>query len=107
MVLPAVQVVPGARLMTRLPAGWLVPLVPMAGAVAAVTAEPAPAAAPAVPASPNTERKLKAIVPAAHAVTARRNLLGPCFISCSLDLVFIAIVVTSGLRSPERTTLYI
>src|SRR5664280_1937441 len=62
---------------------------------------PVSVAAEAGVARPSTERKLNAIVPAAHAVTARRNLLGPCFISCSLDLVFIAIVVTSGLKSPR------
>src|SRR5664280_2177210 len=103
---PVIQVVPAARLIWKLPTGELTALGATFGAVGATMLDPVngTTAAPACVLKPTTETTLRAAMPATHAVAIRRNLLGPCFISCSLDLVFIAIVVTSGLRSPGRTT---
>src|ERR1017187_58317 len=109
MVSVADQVVPAPSVILKLPTDWLVPVALMAGWVTTTTNEGGPAipAAPAPPASPSTERPLVAVTATMQVTANRRNLLVPCFISCSLDLVFIATVVTSGLRSPGRTTRYI
>src|ERR1039458_6893947 len=109
MVSVADQVVPAPSVILKLPTVWLVPVAPMAGWVTPMTDELGPAmpTAPATPASPSTERPLTAVTATMQVTANRRNLLVACFISCSLDLVFIATVVTSGLTSPGRTTRYI
>src|SRR5580704_5044237 len=64
--------------------------------------------APAGVVMASTERKLSAMVPAAHAVATRRNLPGPCFMCTPWIRCCIKIVVTAGHKSPQaHSTLHL